>query len=202
MKSESNNKNALILKGYVSKEPECIKDSKYYEFELSIKRDSGKEDLIRVMFDSTKFDKDTLYKLVIGAHIGLVGRVVAYCDNHKARIRALATDFSDLSDLPEYVNDVYFEGYVARNPNLRETPLGKTILDLMVSTKYGNHISYVPVIVWNTVAEKLKRTRYNDFALVTGRFQSRDYEKAMNDGSIAILTAYEISARSVFIERE
>jgi hypothetical protein len=202
MKSESNNKNALVLKGYVTKEPECVKDSKYYEFELSIKRHSGAEDLIKVMFDSTEFDKETLCKLTVGAHIGLMGRMVAYFDNHKAKIRALATYFGDLNGLPEYVNDVYFEGYVSRNPNLRGTPLGKTILELMISTKYEDHVSYVPVIAWNNIANKIKGTKYNDFAMVSGRFQSRDYEKVMEDGSISILTAYEISAYKVYVGKE
>lgn len=193
---KKNNKNALVLVGDVTKEPTQIYASNYYEFELSIKRHSGAFDVIRVLYNSGLISPETVNSIKIGQKACVTGRVIVYYDKHKSIVRAMADQIvvGELGDYPEYLNEVYFEGFVSQDPICRTTPKGRQIADIVVSTMYNEHVSYVPCIVWGAGTKIAKKSKHHDFATVSGRFQSREYNKELEDGTIEVRTAYEISA--------
>ena len=193
---KKNNKNALVLVGDVTKEPTQIYASNYYEFELSVKRHSGVFDVIRVMYNSELISPETVNSIKIGQKACVTGRVIVYYDKHKSMVRAIADQIliGELGDYPEYLNEVYFEGFVSQDPICRVTPKGRQVADIIVSTMYNDHVSYVPCIVWGAGTKIAKKTKHHDFATVNGRFQSREYNKELEDGTVEVRTAYEISA--------
>lgn len=191
-----NNKNALVLVGDVTKEPTQIYASKYYEFELSIKRHSGAFDVIRVMYNSELVSEEIVNCIKVGKKACATGRVIVYYDKRKSMIRAMADQIivGEIGDYPEYLNEVYFEGFISKDPICRTTPKGRQVADIIVSTMYNKHVSYVPCIVWGAGTKIVRNTKRSDFVTINGRFQSREYNKELEDGTIEVRTAYEISA--------
>lgn len=197
---KTDNKNALVLKGRVVAEPKMVRDSSFYEFELAIERASGTIDKIMVIFDRAKFDESVFDMIRIGENIGIMGKIVVYYDfrgknmRPKHNVRALATTIGTMEELPEYFNEVYIEGTLSRNPVLRTTPImEKQITDFVVTVISSGHTNYVPCIAWGKAAKWMSKRKNGDFASVVGRFQSREYNKLLDDGTLEVRTAYDIS---------
>jgi len=86
-------------------------------------------------------------------------------------------------------------GNLCREPNLRITPAGKMICDLIVAVdrKTGG-TDYLPVICWNKDAESCGQHLYTGALVhVKGILTSRNYERA--DGSKHV--AIEVSAQEI-----
>ena len=82
------------------------------------------------------------------------------------------------------------DGFVARPPIVRQTPLGKTICDVIVAVNCPYQKSYyIPCIFWGSSAEMVGKLTVGSQIILRGRLQSREYEK---DGKIH--TTYEVSA--------
>jgi single-stranded DNA-binding protein len=81
---------------------------------------------------------------------------------------------------------------------LRETPLGRSVCDLMlaVNRSYGRS-DYLPCICWGSSAKEAADWTAGTVIALSGRFQSRDYRKLLPDGSYVEKTAYEISAMEI-----
>lgn len=94
------------------------------------------------------------------------------------------------------VNDVTIEGVLCREPNLRRTPMGRDICDLMVAVPRAfGRADYLPCILWGRTALQAADYHTRDCVRIVGRLQSRIYTK-QTDCRITEFTAYEISALS------
>lgn len=96
------------------------------------------------------------------------------------------------------VNRVELSGTLCREPTLRTTPFGRLICDMLLKTvrRYGR-CDYLPVIAWGETAKAAAALPPGAGVRVTGRFQSRIYEKQLSDGSCISRTAYEVSASEI-----
>lgn len=94
-------------------------------------------------------------------------------------------------------NYASIEGFVAKPPIVRDTPLGKRICDvcLAVNRPHGKS-SYIPCIFWGNSADMVGELTVGSEIKLRGRFQSREYEK---EGHIH--TAYEVSAWKIGKEK-
>lgn len=93
----------------------------------------------------------------------------------------------------EHKNSVEMECTLVRKEEMRETPKGKTIMDIIVATNNKQGDSHYPsAIVWGSVAEKLSKLPIGTRLHICGRFQSREYSKETETGR-QVRTAYEIS---------
>ncbi len=90
-------------------------------------------------------------------------------------------------------NSVLLSGALCRVPVWRRTPMGREICDLMlaVTRRYGR-TDYLPCIAWGRTAREASSWEQGRPVRLTGRFQSRNYIKVTEEGSLQ-RTAFEVS---------
>ncbi|MGI6238112.1 MAG: single-stranded DNA-binding protein [Christensenellales bacterium] len=93
------------------------------------------------------------------------------------------------------LNKVSLSGALCRPPVYRSTPFGREICDMMlaVNRAFGKS-DYVPCIAWGRNAQYASRFRIGDKVRLTGRLQSREYQKLLENGEYMVRMAYEVSA--------
>ena len=74
------------------------------------------------------------------------------------------------------------------------TPLGREIADVLlaVNRAYGKS-DYIPCITWGRSARFAAKQSVGDKITLSGRLQSRVYQKQLPDGTVVEKTAYEVS---------
>ena len=94
----------------------------------------------------------------------------------------------------ENPNLIHLSGAICKPPAFRTTPFGREITDLMlaVNRAFGKS-DYIPCIAWGRTARYAAQLAVGDHLEVQGRFQSREYQKQMPDGTSIGRIAYEVS---------
>ena len=97
-------------------------------------------------------------------------------------------------DERENPNQIQLTGTLCKAPAYRTTPFGREIADMMlaVNRAYGKS-DYIPCITWGRSARFAAKLSVGDKIQLTGRLQSRAYQKQMPDGTVVEKTAYEVS---------
>lgn len=100
-------------------------------------------------------------------------------------------------------NRITLNGFICKEPIYRTTPLGREIADVLlaVQRKYGKS-DYIPCIAWGRNANFVGSLSIGSQIKVSGRIQSRDYQKKLDDGTIAERTCNEVSISSVELVEE
>ena len=116
-------------------------------------------------------------------------------DQRKLDMFVFVTELAEYGDEDE--NKVEIDGFICKDANYRETPLGRQIADMLVASnrKYGRS-DYIPCICWGRNAIKVASLQIGDRIGLYGRFQSREYTK-MTENGVEVRTAYEVSASCV-----
>jgi len=188
--------NAVELCGYVAGRPVFSHkggDDNYYAFPLGIERLSGYVDTVNVLAR-----EDLIQGLEIEekTHLAVVGELRSCNNKHGESGNRLVISvfarqmyFTDEEDK----NIIRLKGALCKKPNLRRTPMGRQICDMMlaVSRRYGRS-DYLPCIAWGRVAEKAAQLEVGDTIALEGRLQSRKYIKTEN-GVSKEKTAFEVS---------
>ena len=93
------------------------------------------------------------------------------------------------------LNKVCLTGALCKPPIYRSTPFGREICDMMlaVNRAFGKS-DYIPCIAWGRNAQYASRFGVGDRVRLTGRLQSREYQKLLENGEYLIRSAYEVSA--------
>lgn len=190
--------NTVTLKGIVKSIPESTKYGNF-EFDLGVKRISGFEDTIKVVFNPQNFDYDVIPNIRIGETLAILGELISYAvfnddtQSMRTAVRVRAKMFATGETIEEeYYNEVQIEGEIMTKPILRTTPLKHTITDFRIlNGKYR-----IPCIAWNGVAKAVcSDTKMKRIACV-GRLQSREYTKIYADGTMEVRMTYEVSINS------
>lgn len=92
-----------------------------------------------------------------------------------------------------FFNTVQLTGYVTSKPQLRVTPQGRKIADVIIAVnrRYGK-VDYIPCLLWGKFGEQATELNIGDEITICGRMQSRDYQKP---NETFTRTAYEVSAK-------
>lgn len=94
-------------------------------------------------------------------------------------------------------NTVRITGEIAKQPIYNVTPFGREITSTVLRVPYSDNgyrgVAQIPVIFWGRLAKLLENYHVDETISVFGRFQSREYEKALGDGLVEKKTAFEIS---------
>ncbi|HNY00500.1 MAG TPA: single-stranded DNA-binding protein [Oscillospiraceae bacterium] len=163
----------------------------FYVFPLDTKRLSGATDRINVVIR-----KELLgLELAEAAKLRVVGELRSFNNKRGGGARLVITVYARdiaLCD-DEDANLVCLSGTLCKQPNLRTTPMGRDICDLMlaVNRRYGRS-DYLPCITWGLRAREAALWQIGDTVRLTGRIQSRGYIKLI-DGEAYERTAYEVS---------
>ncbi len=166
---------------------------KFFDMVVAVKRLSDHEDEIPVTVS------DRLMRgasLDVGDSVGVSGQLRSYNKQAEGRsklvLRVFARELDDgVCDTP---NRIELEGYVCKPPVYRVTPFKREICDMLLAVNRAyNKSDYIPAIAWGRNAKYAGEFAVGDKVAVTGRIQSRTYEKVLPDGSTEERVAYEVS---------
>lgn len=167
---------------------------RFLTFPLRVPRLSGQEDILPILAPEALAEH--VYE---GDGLRVLGQLRSFNNKSGQGRRLVLTVYAaSLSPWPgEPVNRILLHGTLCKLPVLRRTPLGRSICDVMlaVGRRYGR-ADYLPVIVWGQLAQNVSRLGVGDSLAVEGRFQSRPYTKATDEG-LQQHVAYEVSVMNM-----
>ena len=205
--------NHLVLVGKVTSDKKFsheIYGESFYIFDLEVARLSGNSDIIPI----TISERLILEKeLEIGDKVAIEGQFRSYnsYENEKNRLilTVFAKDIKYLSEEDEenssekVSNEVTLIGYICKKPIYRQTPFGREISDILLAVNRAyNKSDYIPAIAWGRNARFCQNIEVGTKVKITGRVQSRNYERKFEDGTTQTRTAYEVSISSLEIVNE
>ena len=190
--------NALHLSGTVVGTPVVGHEAfgeKFYYLTLGVPRLSGAQDLLPVTLSERLLLDGKM--LAEGDHLAIEGQVRSYNKIIEGAGRLLITAFAQRivePDERENPNQIQLTGTLCKAPAYRTTPFGREIADMMlaVNRAYGKS-DYIPCITWRRSARFAAKLSVGDRITLTGRLQSRAYQKQLPDGNVVEKTAYEVS---------
>ncbi len=197
--------NAVTLSGKVVGEPAFSHEvfgEKFYEVTLSVKRLSGMDDLLPISVSEHLVD-DKFYD---GANVSIKGQFRSYNKTVGERSKLMLTVFvRDVFDYDDTINPntVELSGYICKPPVYRTTPFNREICDLLIAVnRQYNKSDYIPCIVWGRNARFASGLPVGEHINLSGRVQSRNYQKKLPDETVVTRTAYEVSVSKITIVSE
>ena len=166
----------------------------FYEFFVRVMRLSGQADILPITVSERLIQDGMLGK---GKAICALGQFRSYnkLENGKSRlmltvfVRELLPQLSDKNP-----NSILLSGYICKPPVYRTTPFNREIADVLVAVNRAyNKSDYIPCIAWGRNARFVKTLCVGDKIAVSGRIQSREYQKKLSETEVKMMTAYEVS---------
>lgn len=193
--SEKNNK--VFISGEIVSEAEFsheVYGEGFYEMNVLVKRLSGQGDVLPVTISERLIsDKD----LKVGVTINAIGQFRSYNKLVEGKSKLMLTVF--VRELIEEVNiknpnTIVLSGYICKPPIYRTTPFNREIADILIAVNRSyNKSDYIPCIAWGRNARFAKNLAVGEKIAISGRIQSREYQKRITEDDIRTLTAYEVS---------
>lgn len=173
-----------------------------YTFYLKVKRLSNQMDLLPIMISDRLIDVRQDYS---GHNIHVSGQFRSYNnvrENKKGLVLSVfVREFyflsADLIDATKS-NSIALTGFICKQPIYRKTPLGREITDLLIAVNrpYGKS-DYIPCITWGRDARYAAGFEVGAAIKITGRIQSREYSKLLENKTAETRTAYEVSVNLI-----
>ena len=198
--------NKVFLQGNVENQPKfnhTAFDEDFYTFDLKVARLSGQYDILPINISShiTGFSN-----VVPGATIAVTGQFRSHNmldENGKSRL-ILSVFCKELAEIDNTTNPNVIElsGYICKDPIFRVTPFNRQICDLLLAVnRQYNKSDYIPCICWGRNAEFVSSMPVGTKITITGRIQSREYNKIIVDTAQPVKkVAYEVSVNKVVEE--
>ena len=164
----------------------------FYIFPLEVERLSGNRDVINIV---VRQEQLAALNVENQGKLWVEGQLRTFNNRHgqgaKLVITVLARELGFCDGEDE--NLVQLSGTLCKAPNLRTTPMGRDICDLMlaVNRHYGRS-DYLPCICWGLKAREAAGWTVGTHLCLQGRIQSRSYIKLTEDGPVE-KTAFEVS---------
>lgn len=164
----------------------------FYIFPLEVQRLSGNTDTLNIV---VRPEQLALLEAAECEKLCVTGQLRTFNNRRGEGAKLVITVFARelmLCDEDD-CNLVQLSGTLCKAPNLRCTPMGRDICDLMlaVNRHYGRS-DYLPCICWGLKAREAAAWTVGTQIRLEGRIQSRKYIKLSEDGA-AEKTAYEVS---------
>ena len=91
-------------------------------------------------------------------------------------------------------NNIALLGYICKPPVYRTTPFNREIADVLIAVNRAyNKSDYIPCIAWGRNARFVKNLTVGEKIAISGRIQSREYQKKISETETKLMTAYEVS---------
>jgi len=178
----------------------------FYYFMLNVARLSNSFDKIPVLVSERLMDFSE-YK--IDRYIEVEGQYRSYNASSDAGTKltlmvfAREIKFVENEDERRNLNQVILNGFICKPPIYRTTPFNREITDVLLAVnRMYNKSDYIPCIIWGRNARYCGKRQVGDNVVVTGRIQSRVYQKKLPDGSLLDRVAYEVSVSKLELVEE
>ncbi len=193
-----NPNNRIIATGRLEGKPELsheVMREPFYSGVLLVKRLSGAVDRLPVTIPGKLLAEDMLREDQLLLAQGQVRSYNKVIDGSGRLMVTLFAQSLTATEENDTMNRVSLVGALCKPPIYRSTPFGREICDMMlaVNRAFGKS-DYIPCIAWGRNAQYAARFHVGDKLRLTGRLQSREYQKLTESGDYLIRNAYEVSA--------
>lgn len=179
-----------------------VEGEKFYKTVLQVNRKSDAYDLVPVEIS----ERTPGYNFMVeGVLVRVVGDVrtrnIEDGDRRKLHVCVFVDEV-----IPEQgdkdVNEVSFTGTICREVHLRRRTSGWKVADMILAVNRlcGKKIKnyYIPCIAFGRNAEYVSTLPVGTTLEIEGRFQSREYNKKLENGEgVELKTAYEVAIKSL-----
>ena len=166
----------------------------FYELFVKVMRLSGQADIIPVTISERLVQGNDLK---VGSEICALGQFRSYnkLENGKSRLMLTVFVREIVAEPPtKNPNSIVLSGYICKPPVYRTTPFNREIADLLIAVNRAyNKSDYIPCIAWGRNARFVQNLKVGDRVALSGRIQSREYQKKLNETESVSMTAYEVS---------
>ena len=172
----------------------------FHLFSIDIDRLSGNTDRIPVLFSERLCDPNGISQ---GECITVKGQFRSYNvtkdeGGHKLKLLVFARELEKTAADRKFCNEIFLDGFICKKPIYRTTPFGREITDLLFAVNRAyNKSDYLPCVVWGRNAKFCGDLDVGAHAKISGRIQSRGYEKKLKDGEVQNKVAYEVSVNTI-----
>ena len=168
----------------------------FYTFPLEVARLSGATDKINIIVRDELMESVALNE---AEKLCVKGELRSFNNKSGEGAKLVITVFAKELNLcdDDDLNEVHLVGTLCKKPNLRMTPMGRDICDLMlaVNRRYGRS-DYLPCITWGLKAREAAEWDTGTMVTLDGRIQSRSYIKIVG-GDPVEKTAFEVSVTDI-----
>lgn len=189
--------NKVYLKGEIVSEAKYsheVYGEGFYEMYVMVKRLSGQADVIPVTISERLIEKSNL---TIGSELCALGQFRSYNKQVEGKSKLMLTVFvRELieEDYCKNPNNIVLAGFICKPPIYRMTPFNREIADMLIAVNRAyNKSDYIPCIAWGRNARFVKNLKVGDKVAISGRIQSREYQKKLQPNETKLMTAYEVS---------
>ena len=166
----------------------------FYELFVKVMRLSGQADIIPVTISERLIQGNDLK---VGSEICALGQFRSYnkLENGKSRLMLTVFVREIVAEPPtKNPNSIVLSGYICKPPVYRTTPFNREIADLLIAVNRAyNKSDYIPCIAWGRNARFVQNLKVGDRVALSGRIQSREYQKKLNETESVSMKAYEVS---------
>lgn len=202
MESNNSQNNYIILSGQISSDftySHQVYGEAFYSFTLSSKRLSDTFDTLPVTI-SERLLMDIEAKT--GQFVTVTGQLRSYNSYSDGKTHLILTVFAkDISindEKAKDINNIQLNGFICKPPVYRTTPFGREISDILLAVNRAyNKSDYIPIICWGRNAKFSSNLEVGTNIIITGRMQSRSYQKKISDYEVIERTAYEVSVSKI-----
>ena len=196
---ENISRNIAQLCGVIAAAPvfsHSARGESFYTFPLEVARLSGATDRINIIVRDELMESVALNE---AEKLCVKGELRSFNNKSGEGAKLVITVFAKelyLCD-DDDLNEVHLVGTLCKKPNLRMTPMGRDICDLMlaVNRRYGRS-DYLPCITWGLKARETAEWDTGTMVTLDGRIQSRSYVKIVG-GDPVEKTAFEVSVTDI-----
>ena len=194
--------NKVFLMGKINSLPEYSHElfgEGFYEFTLSVPRLSEISDIIPITVSERLLGE---VDMTLGAIVALNGQFRSYNkivdEKSKLMLTVFVREFVALPVEETNPNSIELCGYVCKPPVYRTTPFNREICDMLIAVNRAyNKSDYIPCIAWGRNARFVKGIEVGQKLLVSGRIQSRNYNKKISEEISEVRVAYELSVNKI-----
>lgn len=186
--------NSAIIAGCVIDTPMyefSIGDKSYYHMTISARRLSGVEDLVPCYIEDNKVAYISKFDYVEVTGYIRTKHVMDSAGKNHTKV------YIEVHEVNPYTcdkNRVDFIAHKYADIEVRLTPRGYRVSDTRVINNLPNRIgNLIPILLWGKNTDRFADVLLNSVVGITGRFQSREYDKFYEDGTEEKKTAYEVS---------
>lgn len=202
MNYEQMSNNKVCLCGEIVSDPVFsheIYGEGFYEMFLSVARLSEQKDILPVTISERLIAEANIGR---GSVIALSGQFRSYNKVESGKSRLMLTVFVRELIPPQQCknpNQITLTGYICKPPVYRTTPFSREITDLLLAVNRAyNKSDYIPCIAWGRNARYVKNLKVGERVTISGRIQSREYQKKIDEEKTEVRTAYEVSVNKIF----